>query len=133
MLGSDFLCRWFRFPDVYTQLRVALEKQGVRVRRLINTPDTFKPTPPDGTAAKPIPNLSDFGYSSMKWLELTEFQSLCLDLTAHASSVFPFEGGESIGLAYLHNYIWNKNLVRTYKQTRNSLTGVENTTKFSAW
>jgi len=47
--------------------------------------------------------------------------------------VFPFEGGESIGLAHLHNYIWVKNLVKSYKQTRNSLIGPENTTKFSAW
>jgi hypothetical protein len=59
----------FSFPDVYTQLRVALEKQGVRIRRLINTPDTFKPLP-DGTTMKPIPNLSDFGYSSMECIHL---------------------------------------------------------------
>jgi hypothetical protein len=42
-----------------------LEKQGVRVRRLINTPDTFKPLP-DGVTVKPIPNLLDFGYSGME-------------------------------------------------------------------
>jgi deoxyribodipyrimidine photo-lyase len=51
----------------------------------------------------------------------------------HSSSVFPFEGGESVGLSHLHNYVWDKQLVKTYKQTRNSLIGPENTTKFSAW
>ncbi len=54
-------------------------------------------------------------------------------MSLDSNSVFPFEGGESSGLTHLYNYIWNKNLVRTYKQTRNSLTGFENTTKFSAW
>ncbi len=130
-LPDDFL-RLFSFPDVYTQFRVALEKQGVRVRRLINTPNTFKPSP-DDTIVKPIPNLSDFGYSSMDLFSFCKLEFFCLDVTVHSNSVFPFEGGESSGLAHLHNYIWNKNLVRTYKQTRNSLTGTENTTKFSAW
>jgi deoxyribodipyrimidine photo-lyase len=54
-------------------------------------------------------------------------------MTVHSNSVFQLEGGESSGLAHLNNYIWNKNLVGSYKQTRNSLTGTENTTKFSAW
>ena len=54
-------------------------------------------------------------------------------MTAHPSTVFPFEGGESTGLAHLHSYIWEKELVKSYKQTRNSLVGVDHTTKFSAW
>ena len=54
-------------------------------------------------------------------------------MIVHANSVFPFNGGESSGIEHLNNYIWNKNLPTTYKQTRNSLTGLENTTKFSAW
>ncbi|CAF3627481.1 unnamed protein product [Adineta steineri] len=105
------------FPDVYTQLRVALEKQGVRVRRLINIPDTFKPLP-DGIISTTVPNLSDYGYSNE---------------TVHTNSVFTLQGGESSGLTHLHNYIWNKNLIKSYKETRNSLTGPENSTKFSPW
>jgi len=54
-------------------------------------------------------------------------------MIVHSNSVFPFEGGELSGLTHLHNYIWEKNLVSTYKQTRNSLIGPENSTKFSAW
>ncbi|UJR31796.1 hypothetical protein I4U23_019273 [Adineta vaga] len=105
------------FPDVYTQLRVALEKQGVQVRRLVNIPNVFKPLP-DGLAKTNLPNLSDFGYSNV---------------TLHTKSVFVLQGGESSGLAHLQSYIWEKNLVQSYKQTRNSLIGPENTTKFSAW
>ncbi|CAF1317016.1 unnamed protein product [Rotaria sordida] len=33
------------FPDIYTHLRVALEKQGIQLRRLINIPNTFKALP----------------------------------------------------------------------------------------
>ena len=60
---SFFFC--FSFPDVYTQFRTTIEKQGVRVRGLINIPNTFKPLP-DGSVIKPIPTLTDFGYSGIK-------------------------------------------------------------------
>jgi hypothetical protein len=53
------------FPDVYTQFRVTLEKQGIQVRRLINIPNTFKPLPDDSVKTS-VPSLSDFGYSSIK-------------------------------------------------------------------
>lgn len=105
------------FPDVYTHFRVALEKNNVRVRRLANLPDTLKP-PTNGVTSTPVPTLVDYGYPNM---------------TAHASTVFPFEGGETTGLAHLHRYIWEKELVKSYKATRNSLVGVDHTTKFSAW
>ncbi|CAF0888048.1 unnamed protein product [Adineta ricciae] len=105
------------FPDVFTQLRVALEKQHVQVRRLVNPPNAFK-SPPDGLLKTTIPSLLDFGYTNV---------------TLHSNSVFILKGGESSGLAHLRSYIWEKNLVHSYKQTRNSLIGPENTTKFSAW
>lgn len=54
-----------RFPDVFTQFRVALEKQGIRVRRLINIPANFKPIP-EGPVPAPLPTLLDFGYPSVK-------------------------------------------------------------------
>ncbi|CAM4784737.1 unnamed protein product [Rotaria magnacalcarata] len=106
------------FPDVFTQFRVALEKQSVRVRSLTHIPDKFKPSPDDDNIITSIPSLADYGY---------------LNVTVHSSSVFPFTGGESSGLAHLHSYIWEKNLAKSYKQTRNSLTGCENSTKFSPW
>ena len=51
------------FPDVFTQLRVALEKQHVQVRRLVNPPNAFKSSP-DGLPKTAIPSLLDFGYTS---------------------------------------------------------------------
>ncbi len=57
------------FPNVYTQFRVTLEKQNIQVRCLINIPNTFKPLP-DSSVIQSVPNLSDFGYSSMKYVHL---------------------------------------------------------------
>ncbi|CAF3074155.1 unnamed protein product [Rotaria sp. Silwood2] len=105
------------FTDVFTQFRVTLEKQNIRVRRLINIPSTFKSLPNDSIITL-IPNLTDFGYSNV---------------IINPNSVFPFEGGELSGLTHLQKYIWEKNLAPSYKQTRNSLTGSENSTKFSPW
>ncbi|CAF3299971.1 unnamed protein product [Rotaria sp. Silwood2] len=105
------------FPDVFTQFRVTLEKQSIRVRCLINILNTFKPLPDDCVITS-IPSLTDFGYSNV---------------IVHPNSVFQFEGGESSGLAHLQGYVWEKDLVPSYKQTRNSLTGSESSTKFSPW
>jgi deoxyribodipyrimidine photo-lyase len=74
LIIEDFF--FVSFPDVYTQFRVALEKQGTRVRRVVNTPNTLKPMP-DGSVIKSIPNLSDFGYSSMNFLS---FVDVCLSV-----------------------------------------------------
>ena len=64
LIKQTNFCFQNSFPDVFTQFRLTLEKQGIRVRRLINIPDTFKPLP-DDILITSIPNLSDFGYSSM--------------------------------------------------------------------
>lgn len=124
-----------RFPDVYTHFRVALEKQNTRVRRLINVPANFKPTA-EGLSPTTIPTLADYGYCSENHFFRCQipFQSFIgIDAEPNANSVFPHRGGETTGLAHLHNYIWQRELLKTYKQTRNSLVGTENSTKFSAW
>lgn len=64
-----------RFPDVYTHLRVALEKQGVRVRNLIEIPNNFKPLPNEYVISS-IPNLSDFGYSSIELIYYFDLSTL---------------------------------------------------------
>ncbi|CAF1190486.1 unnamed protein product [Rotaria sp. Silwood1] len=114
------------FPDVFTQFRVTLDKKSIRVRCLINISNTFKPLSDDCVITS-IPSLTDFGYSS------TIDYLLLLIVIVHPNSVFSFKGGESFGLAHLQEYVWEKNLVLSYKQTRNSLTDSENSTKFSPW
>lgn len=45
----------------------------------------------------------------------------------------PFEAGELAGLARLKNYLWETQAVSTYKETRNGLLDLNDSTKFSPW
>ncbi len=60
------------------------------------------------------------------------------DLIEHASppdprTAFPFEGGESKALKRVREYIWEKELILTYKSTRNGMVGSDYSSKFSPW
>ncbi|KAK6158682.1 hypothetical protein DH2020_005996 [Rehmannia glutinosa] len=44
-----------------------------------------------------------------------------------------FAGGESTALSRVHEYFWKKDLLRTYKVTRNGMLGPDYSTKFSPW
>ena len=46
--------------------------------------------------------------------------------------VIDFKGGETAALARLDYYI-NKNLLKTYKNTRNGMIGADYSSKFSPW
>lgn len=48
-------------------------------------------------------------------------------------AVLAFTGGEQAGLNRLHEYIWEKELIRNYKNTRNGLLGADYSSKLSAW
>jgi len=48
-------------------------------------------------------------------------------------AVLRFGGGERAALARLDDYIWQRGLIRTYKETRNGLLGEAYSSKFSPW
>ena len=67
-----------------------------------------------------LPNLEDLGYTS--------------DQIDHANSqdprgVMAFEGGETAALARVKDYIWDKDLLRKYFDTRNGMIGADYSTK----
>ena len=45
----------------------------------------------------------------------------------------PFKGGETTALDRLDRYLWQTDLIATYKETRNGLLGEDYSSKFSAW
>lgn len=45
----------------------------------------------------------------------------------------PFRGGRSAGLARVHEYIWQQDCLRQYKQTRNGMLRTNDSSKFSPW
>lgn len=102
-------------PDVFTAFRKKLEKEvdvrssfpsPGRIRGFDNLPETF------------IPSLFQLGLEEIE--------------TDHRTA-FPFSGGETIALEHLRNYIWENELIKSYKDTRNGLLGTEYSSKLSPW
>jgi deoxyribodipyrimidine photo-lyase len=48
-------------------------------------------------------------------------------------AVLPFHGGETRGRERVQEYVWDRDLLRQYKQTRNGLLGADYSSKFSPW
>jgi len=101
-------------PDIFTQFRLALEKNS-KVRPYLDAPKHINSPeiPP-----LQIPRYSDVG-----------LQEIPLD----PRNSFPFEGGERAGLARLKDYLFGTRAALTYKETRNGLLGTDYSTKFSAY
>ncbi len=104
-------------PDVFTQFRKEIERY-VRVREPLPAPnENFAPLTVKIDCGN-IPSLEDFGWE---------------DFEPDARAVIPFKGGETEGLRRLHYYLWESNLIKTYKETRNGLVGGDYSSKFSPW
>ncbi len=104
-------------PDIYTQYRKEVER-FVTVREPLDAPAEL-PALPEGLDAGKVPSLAKLGYDAPP--------------TRDPRAVLDFEGGETAGLARLNYYLWESDLAKTYKVTRNGLIGEEYSTKFSAW
>lgn len=101
-------------PDIFTQFKKKVEKYA-EIRPAISTPDRV-PTP--SLIQETIPTMEQLGYAP---IELDE------------RAVIPFKGGAVAGDDRLDYYLWDSNLVATYKETRNGLIGGDYSTKFSPW
>lgn len=107
-----------QLPNIFTEFRKAAERE-VRIRPLAKTTHKIKSISLPATV---IPTLPSLGYSSAEIAKLTE----------SGKKQF-FEGGETAGLDRVQEYLWDTNLIETYKETRNGLLGNKYSTKFSAW
>ncbi|WP_268798490.1 DASH family cryptochrome [Pseudomonas huanghezhanensis] len=105
-----------QLPDVFSSFRRLIEKAHTQARPIVPVPTTI-PAPPQGLVAAPISPL------------------VLPDLDPR--SAFPyqtpaFSGGENAAQAHLHQY-FERRLANSYKATRNNLSAVDDSTKFSAW
>jgi deoxyribodipyrimidine photo-lyase len=103
-------------PDTFTQFRKEVEKV-LKVRETIDIPTKFKPI----TLAirnEKIPTLADFGHCEIENDKVSTFQ---------------LKGGETEGLKRLKYYLWDSNLIKNYKETRNELIGMDYSSKFSPY
>ena len=94
-----------QIPELFTQFRKAVEKKS-SVSSSFPSPKKL-PKLPDVEVGE-LPQLSDFG------LESPGFDS---------RAVLPFKGGEKVGLARLDDYVWSRDRLKKYKQTRNGMLG----------
>ncbi|XP_022855504.1 cryptochrome DASH, chloroplastic/mitochondrial isoform X3 [Olea europaea var. sylvestris] len=101
-------------PDVYTQFRKSVESKS-KVRSCIKIP----------TSLGPAPSIKDWGC-------IPEITVLGLE-KAKVGKGLAFVGGESAAVSRVCEYFWTKNLLRTYKETRNGMLGPDYSTKFSPW
>ena len=119
-------------PDVFTPFRNKVEKQS-DIRIPYNTPLSEKLVIPeeliqeisgDKCSLSFMPSLTDLGYSEEEAEEAKK---------PDPRGVMPFKGGETAALARVQDYIWDKDLLKNYFDTRNGMLGADYSTKFSPW
>ncbi len=103
-------------PDAFTQFRKEVEKI-VPVRKTIQIPEEISHYEADIEIGS-LPQMSDWGYTNE---EIEEAQQAV------------FRGGESHGLKRLETYLWEKDDVVRYKETRNGLLGLDYSSKLSLY
>ena len=102
-------------PDVFTPFRKAVEGSS-----------SVRPPVPATTHVPPLPDV-DPG-------ELPTLADLGLEhATPDPRGVLDFQGGEQAGLARLEEYVWQRDLLRRYKRTRNGMLGGDYSSKLSPW
>jgi deoxyribodipyrimidine photo-lyase len=117
-------------PDVFTPFRNAVEKKSV-IAKPLPSPTNLRFPKPDTplfqavkTMVEYMPTLHDLGYSE----EQMQFAN-----SHDTRGVMEFRGGETAALARVKEYIWEKDLLKDYFDTRNGMIGVDYSTKFSPW
>ena len=105
-----------RLPEVFTQFRNRVEKYAA-VREPVPTPERVRLIP--DVAAGIMPTLSTFRFPAGS--------------APDTRAAVAFHGGETTAVARLERYVWERDLIRTYKDTRNGMLGEDYSSKFSAW
>ncbi len=90
-------------PDVFTQFRNKVEK--------------FAKIRPTYVTQQSLPLITK---------NFTRQESTCKETSI-------FKGGETEALTRLEEYFWQKDLLKSYKETRNGMLGMDYSSKFSPW
>ncbi len=101
-------------PDIFTQFRKSVEKKA-DVRKLLEAP--LQIHSPQGFGSE-VPSMEDLGFEPVE---------------VDDRSVIQFLGGAKAANDRLNYYLWDKELLGNYKQTRNGLIGGDYSSKFSPW
>jgi deoxyribodipyrimidine photo-lyase len=99
--------------DTFTPWRKEVESND-KPRETVGAPESVE-TPSFGDA---VPSLEELGFDEPDGDE---------------RAALPFEGGETRALERLEEYVWERDRLREYKETRNGLVGADYSSKLSAW
>lgn len=102
-------------PDLFTHFRKQIEKSAA-VRSTIPSPPVLPSLPAIVPGA--LPTLTDWGLSSP---------------IRDRRAGMTFVGGETAGFARLEHYFWQQDCLQTYKETRNGMLRVDDSSKLSPW
>lgn len=104
-------------PDVFTHFRKEVEKL-VDVRKPLPPPDCVPRIIGEFPDPGSLPSLQDLGISSAG---------------IKKEQPFLFRGGESAGVERLQYFVWDRELIRNYKETRNGMIDWDHSSKLSPY
>jgi deoxyribodipyrimidine photo-lyase len=150
------LCKQFGIRKVYTKKQVGSEEKSTQLsvkQRLLGISVDFE-TYSSSTLYHPddLPfSVRDIPLLFTKFRKLAEkesivrspfnppkritvppFEQFSMERTSSSKPAW-LQGGEDHALQRLHYFIWESQAVKTYKETRDQLAGLDFSTKFSAW
>ena len=101
-------------PGVFSSFRRKVEK-NLKIRPLIPAPEKISCS---WTPKNQLPTLQHFG--------LDEFET-------DERAVLDFRGGEDAGTSWMKEWIWERDCLKIYKETRNGMVGSDYSSKLSPW
>lgn len=116
-------------PNTFTPFRNKVEKNckidaPLSVPSNLKLPKDFNIPTMEKCSLTYMPSLQDLGYTPEQIQKAN---------AVDPRSVLEFQGGETAGLARVKEYIWTKDLLKVYFDTRNGMIGGDYSTKFAPW
>lgn len=113
----------FDMPDIYTDFRKAAERTS-SVRSPASPPAKLPPLP---LSVERLDRDSPIGLPTVSALSGVDLPPV------DPRAAMQFAGGQANALRRLEQYIWEQDLLKTYKETRNGLLGADYSSKLSPW
>jgi deoxyribodipyrimidine photo-lyase len=105
-----------RLPELFTKFRKEVERDCHIIAAL--PAPTNLPSLPANLDPGNLPSLAELGLATPQ---------------VDSRGVLAFHGGETAGIDRLDEYIWQRDRLRIYKETRNGMLGADYSSKFSPW
>ncbi len=103
-------------PELFTKFRKEVEKDP-QIQPSLPAPASLPPLPADLDRGN-LPSINDLGLAAPQ---------------SDPRAVLAYRGGETAGIDRAQEYIWDRDRLRIYKETRNGMLGADYSSKFSAW